>query len=133
MLHPENPRDWYGLGRWKMRAQLQRRQHPLCKFCLDKNLVVSAVIADHVEPHRGDWNLFWLGRLQSLCKRCHESGKKYAEARGFRSDIGEDGWPIDRDHPTYRGMLGGKSAKGMFSAAPSAKGLPAGKVPKGLD
>ena len=76
--------------------------HPLCKHCLEKGLVVPAVIADHVEPHRGDWNSFWLGILQSLCRNCHESGKKYAEHRGFRSDIGEDGWPIDPKHPTYR-------------------------------
>jgi hypothetical protein len=105
MLHPENPRDWYGLGRWKTRAHAQMRVHPLCKHCLEKGLVVAAVIADHVEPHRGDWNSFWLGKLQSLCKRCHESGKKYAEQRGFRSDIGEDGWPIDKNHPTYKGFV----------------------------
>jgi 5-methylcytosine-specific restriction endonuclease McrA len=101
MLHPANPRDWYGLGRWKTRAHFQLRQHPLCRYCLDKNVVTIAVIADHVVPHRGDWNAFWLGALQSLCKTCHESGKKYAENRGFRSDIGADGWPVDPKHPTY--------------------------------
>ena len=103
MLHPTNPRDWYGLGRWKTRARFQMQTHPLCKHCLEKGLVVKAVIADHVKPHRGDWNSFWLGELQSLCRHCHESGKKYAEQRGFRSDIGEDGWPLDRNHPTYKG------------------------------
>ena len=105
MLHPSNPRDWYGLGRWKTRAHAQLRLHPLCAYCLQKNLVVAAVIADHVTPHRGDWNFFWLGELQSLCRHCHESGKKYQEARGFRSDIGVDGWPTDPKHPTYKGFV----------------------------
>ena len=67
--------------------------------------MVAAVIADHVEPHRGDWNKFWLGALQSLCRNCHESGKKYQEQRGFRSDIGVDGWPLDQDHPVYKGAF----------------------------
>jgi len=101
MLHPANPRDWYGLGRWKARARMQMQMHPLCKHCLDEGHVVPAVIADHIEPHRGDWNKFWLGALQSLCRHCHESGKKYQEARGFRSDIGADGWPTYPQHPTY--------------------------------
>jgi 5-methylcytosine-specific restriction enzyme A len=105
MLHPKDPRDWYGLGRWKNRAHAQLRQHPLCKHCLEQGLVVEAKIADHVEPHRGDWNSFWIGELQSLCRKCHESGKKYQEHRGFRSDIGADGWPVDRNHPTYKGMI----------------------------
>ena len=55
MLHPTNPRDWYGLGRWKTRAKAHMRQHPLCAHCLEKGLVVPAKIADHIEPHRGDW------------------------------------------------------------------------------
>jgi hypothetical protein len=106
MRHPTDPRDWYGLGRWKLRAKAQLREHPLCARHLEKGQVVPAVIADHVVPHRGDWNEFWLGRLQSLCKCCHESGKKYEEGRGFRSDIGEDGWPLDPRHPTYKRSLG---------------------------
>jgi 5-methylcytosine-specific restriction protein A len=97
-----NPRDWYGAYRWKQRARAQMRLHPLCKRCAEKGLVIRAVIADHVIPHRGDWNAFWLGALQSLCRSCHESSKKYEEQRGFRSDIGEDGWPTDPNHPTYR-------------------------------
>ena len=105
MKHPVDQRDWYGLGRWKTRASFQLQQHPLCKHCLDRGLVVEATIADHVKPARGDWNAFWLSALQTLCKRCNDSGKKYQEQRGFRSDIGEDGWPTDRNHPTYKGFV----------------------------
>lgn len=96
-----DPREWYGLGRWKARQRFQMRQHPLCAFCMQRGLVVEAVVADHVQPHKGDWNQFWLGSLQSLCRRCHESGKKFEEGRGFRSDIGEDGIPTDPRHPYH--------------------------------
>ena len=105
MLHPSNPREWYGLGRWKTRARFQMQTHPLCAHCLEKGIVKKGVIADHVVPHRGNWNSFWLGALQTLCRNCHESGKKYQEQRGFRSDIGDDGWPVDPKHPTYRNKL----------------------------
>ena len=103
MNHSADPRAWYGTERWRRRAKAQMMLHPLCAHCLQKKRVVPAVIADHVDPHKGDWNGFWLGPLQSLCRNCHESGKKYQEQRGFRSDIGEDGWPIDPAHPTYKG------------------------------
>jgi len=102
MKHPENPRDWYGLGRWKTKQKFQMQTHPLCAFCLGKGLVTKGVIADHVKAHRGDWNEFWMGKLQTLCRNCHESGKKFQENRGFRSDIGEDGFPLDPKHPVYR-------------------------------
>jgi hypothetical protein len=75
--------------------------HPLCARCASKGLVAVAKIADHDPPHRGNWNQFWIGPLQSLCRNCHESGKKFEEQRGFRNDIGADGWPLDPKHPTY--------------------------------
>jgi len=65
-------------------------------------LVTAAEICDHVEPHHGDVNKFWLGPFQSLCKRCHDSTKRFVEMRGFRPDIGIDGRPIDSRHPVYR-------------------------------
>jgi len=100
--HPENPRDWYGLGRWKKKQRAQLRAHPLCAFCIEKGLIVRGAIVDHIERVDGDWNRFWTGALQSLCKTCHESSKKYQERRGFRSDIGPDGYPLDPLHPVYQ-------------------------------
>src|SRR5262249_36052165 len=47
------------------------RTSPLCVFCLARGIVTPAVIADHIEPHRGDRNKFILGPLQSLCRECH--------------------------------------------------------------
>jgi 5-methylcytosine-specific restriction protein A len=98
----DRPRDWYYTYRWKHRSKQQLREHPLCKKCADRGVVSVAYIADHIRPHRGNWNEFWLGALQSLCRHCHESGKKFEELRGYQNDIGPDGWPLDPRHPTYR-------------------------------
>jgi 5-methylcytosine-specific restriction protein A len=68
-------------------------------MCFKRGIVMPATIADHIEPHRGNWNAFWLGALQSLCANCHESRKKFEENRGFTCDVGSDGWPTDPKHP----------------------------------
>ena len=70
-----------------------------CAFCLERGIVTAAEICDHAEPHHGDINKFWLGPLQSLCKCCHDSTKRFVETHGFRPDIGLDGWPLDPRHP----------------------------------
>jgi 5-methylcytosine-specific restriction enzyme A len=100
-------RSWYGLERWKKRARHQLRLEPLCRACLARGFVVPATIADHEPPHRGNWNAFRLGPLQSLCADCH-AGKWAADRRGshaeigYRGDIGDDGWPTDPRHPANR-------------------------------
>lgn len=80
--------------------------HPLCVMCEAKGETVAAEIADHVIPHHGDYYLFWFGELQSLCSP-HHSGDKQLQERGiapkdYRSDIGDDGWPVDDKHPVYK-------------------------------
>jgi 5-methylcytosine-specific restriction enzyme A len=98
----QDARHWYRTARWVRRSRLQLRTHPLCRFCQDKGIVTAAQIADHITPHKGDANLFWFGSLQSLCLQCHVSAKAVIEKRGFATDIGPDGYPIDRGHPVYR-------------------------------
>jgi 5-methylcytosine-specific restriction enzyme A len=93
---------WYNLTRWRKYRAHQLREHPLCKYCLERGHVTVATICDHVEPHHGDWTKFWLGPFQSLCKECHDVTKRYVERRGFRPDIGVDGMPLDPRHPIYR-------------------------------
>ena len=66
-----------------------------------RGIVAPATICDHVEPHHGDVNKFWLGPFQSLCKQCHDSTKRFIETRGYRPDIGLDGLPLDLRHPVY--------------------------------
>src|SRR6266516_4717158 len=91
----------YGSARWKRRTRHQLRAEPLCRACLEDGRITAATVADHIVPHRGDSQLFWFGRLQSLCKLHHESAKKREEARGYSTQIGVDGWPVDPRHPVY--------------------------------
>jgi 5-methylcytosine-specific restriction endonuclease McrA len=92
--------DWYKTSGWAKRRAYQLRIAPLCKMCLDKGELVPARVADHVEPHRGNYNLFVLGALQSLCFDCHDRKKRGAELRGYGSEMDEHGWPTDPAHPT---------------------------------
>jgi 5-methylcytosine-specific restriction enzyme A len=97
--------------RWKKIRLQQLQKEPLCAMCRQQGKLTPATIADHIEPHKFDAEKFYLGKLQSLCKRHHDSDKKRAEifARvGYR--IGADGWPVDPDHPVYR--TGGKHDDG---------------------
>ena len=101
----QDARHWYRTARWVRRSRLQLRMHPLCAFCARKGVVTAAQIADHITPHKGDANLFWFGTLQSLCLQCHVTAKAIMEKRGYATDIGPDGYPIDAGHPVYRADL----------------------------
>jgi 5-methylcytosine-specific restriction protein A len=61
-------RRWYGLAVWKNLRMLCLARDPVCCIC-NRN---AATIADHVKPHRGDWDAFTdLGNLQGACETCH--------------------------------------------------------------
>jgi 5-methylcytosine-specific restriction protein A len=92
----------YDTARWQRLRQHQLQIEPLCAFCRERGIVTPATIADHVTPHRGDINKFWLGKLQSLCLDCHSNAKQFQENRGFMKDVGADGFPIDPNHPFNR-------------------------------
>lgn len=93
---------FYGKASWQRRRRLQLRAHPLCAFCLARGVVTVACIVDHVEPHKGDWNKFVIGKLQSLCEACHNSSKRYIELDGYSIDVDDDGWPLDPRHPANK-------------------------------
>jgi 5-methylcytosine-specific restriction enzyme A len=88
---------WYSSRRWARIRRHQMLEQPFCCYCLERGIVTPAEICDH-----GDVNKFWLGPFMSLCKRGHDSTKRLVETRGFRPDIGLDGWPLDPCHPVYR-------------------------------
>jgi 5-methylcytosine-specific restriction protein A len=92
----------YSKNRWRKLAKAQLRREPLCCICLAAGRVTPATIADHVIDHRGDYNAFIIGGLQSLCASCHNGRKRLEVARGFQVDIGPDGFPTDPRHPIYR-------------------------------
>jgi hypothetical protein len=68
-------------------------------MCLKEGRITPAEVADHVKAHRGDFNSFMLGPLQSLCKRCHDQTKHIVELKGFSNKVDLQGNPIDPDHP----------------------------------
>jgi hypothetical protein len=86
-------------------------------MCLKEGKAMAAHVADHVVPHRGDWNKFVLGVLQSLCYTHHNAVKKEQENRGYATTIGIDGWPVDERHPVY--------GNGVASQADMVKGMDA--------
>jgi 5-methylcytosine-specific restriction enzyme A len=90
--------------RWRKRARYQLQIEPLCRMCKSEGRITAASVADHVIPHRGNINSFWLGELQSLCTFHHNSTKKIIEERGYDPAIGVDGMPLDPRHPIYRSV-----------------------------
>lgn len=97
---------FYSLAIWRGPKGLrlaQLRRQPLCEFCLARGEVVPATVVDHIQPHRGDWDLFTdPDNLQSLDKNCHDSAKAEIESRGYHSQCGLDGMPVDPNHPANR-------------------------------
>lgn len=98
-------RRWYKLKAWKVKAAAQLAEEPFCQMCeaLSPPKVTEATTADHVIPHREDYELFWRGKLQSLCTPCHSGPKQSAEILGYARGAGEDGWPADPKHPFHTG------------------------------
>ena len=94
-------RDWYQLNRHRKRAKHQLQLEPFCSLCAAKGIATPARLADHVVAHKGDWNSFRMGALQSLCKACHDHTKRLIELHGCDPTIGIDGLPIDKTHPAY--------------------------------
>jgi len=85
---------------------MQLFREPLCRSCAARGIFAAASVADHIIPHRGDYDKFWGGELASLCKSCHSADKQFQERRGFRRDVGLDGWPIDPNHFANGGRRG---------------------------
>lgn len=80
--------DWRWMYRtpvWKRRRAHQLTVEPFCRECAKQGLRVWATDADHIEPHRGDWDKFVNGDLQSLCHACH--ARKTLEEMRDRGEI----------------------------------------------
>lgn len=72
-------RAWYRTARWQQRREAQLQAEPLCRYCRRKGIITAATVADHVHRHRGQYEAFWCGPLQSLCASCHSSEKRREE------------------------------------------------------
>ena len=51
----------YSSAKWRRIRKLQLLHSPLCVLCLKRGIATPATICDHVTPHVGDVNKFWLG------------------------------------------------------------------------
>jgi 5-methylcytosine-specific restriction protein A len=91
----------YNTYAWQRKRHKQLQREPLCKLCSDVGLITPATVADHITPHKGSVQSFWDGKLQSLCKHCHDSIKARIEHRGYDITIGADGYPVDEGHRFY--------------------------------
>jgi hypothetical protein len=69
---------------------------------VDRGIVTAANVVDHVIPHRGDWNVFVTGKLQSRCQPCYKSAKRQIELHGYRCDFGFDRYRTNPNHPFNR-------------------------------
>jgi hypothetical protein len=96
-----DPTTWYGSAIWTKRRAHQLWTEPLCAECLAAGKVTVAVVADHHPPHGNDWWSFRFGPLRSLCLEHHDHSARFLQRRGYRRDIGPDGWPVDPAHPVY--------------------------------
>jgi len=97
---------WYTDRAWAgVRARVLAEE-PECVYCGEPSAVV-----DHIEPHRGDRELFFArSNLQGVCKSCHDR-KTARQDGGFgnarRDDdilpgCDEAGRPLDPRHPWRR-------------------------------
>jgi len=89
----------YNNKRWRRLRQRQLRHQPLCERCLAINLVRLATVVHHVEDHGGDRMKFWYGRLESLCRPCHEKEHHRVNTAPW---IGVDGWPLPPEQQAQR-------------------------------
>lgn len=96
-------RSWYKTARWQsLRQVVFARDLFTCQRC-GRLLPDGAAVADHRTAHKGDAALFWdAANVQTLCKPCHDGAKQSEEARGYSTEIGADGFPIDPRHPANR-------------------------------
>lgn len=68
----DQARQWYTSPRWAKARRHHLQREPLCVACKQHGVIRTATIVDHIEPHRGNADLFWDSEnWQSLCEQCH--------------------------------------------------------------
>lgn len=95
-----SPRQRGYTHRWDVASRIYRVRNPLCVMCIARGKVTAAAVVDHIVPHKGDPDIFWNeANWQSLCATHHSATKQAEEYRGYSTEVGKDGWPIDHRHP----------------------------------
>lgn len=98
----------YNSHAWKVRRRELLNEEPLCRLCMARGVITMATVADHVQPHHGDLTAFYHGKLQALCKRCHDGAKKQQESTGRIRGGDTHGNPLDAGHHWNKDEKGGK-------------------------
>ena len=94
----------YNTARWRKLRQDHLSAFPLCWYCDQMGMITTADTVDHIQPHKGDFDLTWQwSNLRSCCKRCHDSAAALKDNLGYVPGVDADGYPIDDDHPWKRG------------------------------
>lgn len=82
-------KDWLNTARWqRLRIKVLQRDQYTCQqtgvLLIGKHPAPNSPVVDHIEPHRGDPDLFWdEENLQSVAKSWHDSVKQSMEKRGL--------------------------------------------------
>lgn len=70
----------YDTALWKKLRKQHLLKQPLCKECKKKNIIKTAIVVDHIQPHRGSRALFFdTDNYQSLCISCHNKKSRKEE------------------------------------------------------
>lgn len=72
--------------------------NPLCAMCQADGFYTPATVCDHINPHKGNLELFYGGPFQPLCKTHHDSTKAKQEYRGIVIGGNLEGIPADPNH-----------------------------------
>lgn len=86
-------RRWYKTADWqRLRWSVLSRDLFTCRRCGRIEADTSQLVADHIDPHRGDRAKFWdADNLQCLCAPCH-NGAKQAEEKSIGRRWPGRGW-----------------------------------------
>jgi len=94
-------RRLYKTARWQaLRMRVLVRDLMTCQVCGKLEGNSAQLVANHIEPHKGDEALFWSeANLAATCKTCHDSAIQRDEKRAEAGKLpiqpcGTDGWPL---------------------------------------
>ena len=98
-MSPSKERRLYDTPRWRRLRRSFLATHQLCMLCSRMGRDTIASVVDHIQPHKGDPDLFWsVDNLQALCNDCHNSAKAHIERHGFSQGCDLNGFPLDSGH-----------------------------------
>jgi len=81
--------------RWRRFRKIFLSENPLCVYCKAQGITEAATVVDHIKPHRGNYDLFWLvGNHQALCKQCHDGMKQKIDNGKNVKMFTTEGYPI---------------------------------------